>query len=144
MLRRSSVAARALAVALAVLSLGAPWFASWGACRESSCTQQGALTLASTDFAASGAASCPCPASCESEKTRGCGQACGGERDSLSVSQPMRVRRGGAEPSSQALVANPNFEIAFDTRALRRSASGPSSSGPTSAPLFIKHRSIIR
>ena len=53
-LRRSSVAARALAVALAVLSLGAPWFASWGECRESSCTQQRALTLTSTDFALPG------------------------------------------------------------------------------------------
>ena len=144
LLRRTSAGARALAVALAVLSLGAPGFAGWGECREPGCTPESSRDLASADFAAPGAASCPCPASCETEETGGCGQACDRERDSLSARQSQRIRRGAAERSSPAIVAGVAIDAAPDARALWRSPGGTSASASTSAPLFIRHRSIIR
>lgn len=143
LLRRTSAGARALAVVLALLALLAPWFAGWGECREPACAGESARGLSPADFPAAGAEPCPCPASCESEPPGGCGQSCEGGLDSLSGRQPQRIRRGAVERLSLAAATAVGTEGVPDARTSWPGSGGPSFSS-ASAPLFIRHRSIIR
>jgi hypothetical protein len=140
----STVFVRLLAVALAVLSLGAPWLAGWGECRELGCIKASALELSSATFAAPGTPSCPCPASCETEPPGGCAQACDRERESITGRQPQSTRRGSVDRWSLAAAADLGTTSAHAARVLRLTACGQFASSSSSTPLFIRHRTIIR
>ena len=136
---------RSLAVALAVFSLGAPWVASWGECREPACGALSAPRFAVEASGVPGMPSCPCPASCEPEPAGGCTQACNRELDSISGRQLQLVRRGTVERLSPAAAVD--ISTAADPPAPPDqlwAARKPLLVSSTTAPLFIRHRSIIR
>jgi hypothetical protein len=139
--RRSTAGAGLLAVALALLSLGAPWLASAIDCRAPGCDYPAGPEFLPASIAAPGPAACPCPTSCEPAPTRGCTQACGPVRETIGGRQPNRVRPVTAELAS---VMPPSVErtmIAAADRPRRHFAAPPPHA---SAPLFIRHQSILR
>ena len=134
---KSPVGARLLVVALAVLSLGAPWLAGKGDCREPGC-----ITECAPGLVPPGTPPCPCPSSCETEPSGGCAQTCDRVRESISGRQPQRIRQGAVEPRSPAFAADVGPDAVLAAGSLRWTADGPSVTH--SAPLFIWHKSIIR
>ena len=139
---KSPVGARLLVVALAVLSLGAPWLAGKGDCREPGCITESAPGLMPEVFAPPGTPPCPCPSFCETEPSRGCAQTCDRVRESIFGRQPQRIRQGAVEPRSLAFAADVGPDAVLAAGSLRWTADGPSVT--PSAPLFIRHKSIIR
>ena len=139
---KSPVGARLLVIALAVLSLGAPWLAGKGDCREPGCITESAPGLVPEVFAPPGTPPCPCPPSCETEPSGGCAQTCDRVRESISGRQPQRIRQGAVAPRSLAFAAAVGPVAVVAAGSLRRAADGPPV--PSSAPLFIRHKSLIR
>lgn len=136
---------RPLAVAFAVLSLGALWFASRSDCRESGCGEKRAPGLAVEASGVPGMPSCPCPDSCEPEPAGGCTPACNRGRDSNSGRQPQHIRPGTADRLSATSAVDSAAETAPPAPPGQRWATyGPRSVSSTTAPLFIRNRSIIR
>ena len=139
---KSPVGARLLVVALAVLSLGAPWLAGKGDCRESGCITESAPGLVPEGYAPPGTTPCLCPSSCETEPSGGCAQTCDRVRESISGRQPQRIRQGAIEPRSLAYAADVGPDAVLAAVSLRWTADGPSVT--PAAPLFIRHKAIIR
>ena len=143
-MRRIPLKLLVLAVALAVLSLGAPWFASLGDCREPGCVKESAAAPSFGDFTAPGVQSCPCPSSCETESAGRCAQACDPERGSISGRQPQLFRRGTVERFFPAASVDIAAAAPPAAPARRRAACVPFYPSSAAAPLFIRNRSIIR
>lgn len=142
LIRKARSLWRPLAVALAILSLGAPWFASRGDCRESGCITESEPGLVPEVGAPPGRPPCPCPSSCETEPGGGCAQRCDHVRVSISGRQPQRVRQRAVEPRVLAFAAAVGPDAVPAAGSLRWTAAGPSVT--PSAPLFIRHKSIVR
>lgn len=136
---------RPLAVVLAVLSLGAPWFASRSDCRESGCREKSAPSPAVEASEVPGMSPCPCPDSCESEPAGRCAQTGDRGRDSNFGRQPHLVRRGMVDRLSPASALDIAAEALPPAPPGRHGAAcGPFSMSATTTPLFIRNRSIIR
>ncbi len=139
---KSPVGVRLLVVALAVLSLGSPWLAGRGDCREPGCITESAPFLVPEVFAPPGALPSCCPPSCETEPSGGCAQTCDLVPESISGRQPQSIRQGAVEPRSLAFAAAVGPDAVLAAGSLRTPADGPPA--PSSAPLFIRHKSLIR
>lgn len=140
--RRKS-GAQLLAAALVALFLGAPWLEGLAGCWDADCAETAAIP-APAPWAEAGTSPCACPGGCAEAPGRGCSQSDEPARESLVGQRRGGSRRGVAEAQTLALNSFVSPAPAPDAVPPPRPPGGAPPLETASAPLFIRHRSILR